>query len=187
MTQSKEVLTETAKALENVGLFYGDILFTCARIFSSLKLIEDTRVEFDKKSDLIVGGLDSDGKPVVHLGLKGLLTQQIRDRLVRRIELPVDPVSKYDDLFRRVIFGHELGHVLQADERYSEIFGQIDRTTYVPEEDYLRYVNSDKEANADYVAASILGNSALGTQLEYSPPVQTPEKWREWAETRRIK
>ena len=185
-TVNLERVEATAKSLEKIGVFYGDMLFTCARIFPTLVSIEDTRIEFDSTSGVIAGGLDSARERVVHMGLGEVVEAGVRQRLVRRFGLPIDPTPAYNKIFRRIILGHELGHVLQADKSFKSVFGEIDQRTIIPEDGYLPYVNSDKEMNADYIAAQILGNSALGTQLGYAPPEESPPNWRHWAATRQF-
>jgi hypothetical protein len=185
-TVNLELITPTAVGLEQAGVFYGDIFFTCARIFPTLLLLEQTRFEFVRKSKVIVGGLDSAGNPVVHMGQGETVEGGARQRLVRRLGLPIEPIASYNGIFKRIIFGHELGHVLQADEDFVNVFGEIDQTTYSPEDDYSKYVNSDKEVNADYISAKLFGHSALGSQLGYQPPDETPKQWRQWAASRQL-
>ena len=80
---------------------------------------------------------------------------------------------------------HELGHIIQLDYREMRAFGEIDNTIvplpmdYIPEQ-YQAYVQSDREANADYIAACILAASQLGEAVGYRPPIEDAAQWRQW-------
>jgi len=183
--RNSELIVKTAEGLNSFGAHYGDILLASERLLPDLTIIRKTRF-VKNQSNILAGGLDGNGNPVVHLGLGGGLTQGVRERIVSRHELSVHPQAKYDEIFQRIIFGHELGHVLQADDSFEAVFGAIDKTTYRPEAGYAAYINSDKEMNADFISAYLLGNTALGQSLEFSPPTHNPIEWREWAQTRRL-
>jgi len=183
--ETSDTLSKAAASLSALGPYYGDILLASERIFPHLKIIRRTKIE-KNNSKIIAGGLDSNGEAVVHLGFGGDVPQPVRDRLVSRLGLPIEPHQENDGILQRIIFGHELGHVLQADDSFEDTFGPIDKTTRIPELGYYSYVNSDRELNADFIAAQLVGNSALGQILRISPPAQAPSQWREWAETRRI-
>lgn len=47
-------------------------------------------------------------------------------------------------------------------------------------EQYQAYVQSDREANADYIAACILAASQLGEAVVYRPPIEDAAQWRQW-------
>jgi len=182
--ENPNTLIDMAAALhEHVGLYYDEIFLATAHVYPTVRIINNTTILMRPKSDLLVGGLDDEGRPVVHLGTKGPLTQAVRDRIVRRMELPVPPLAKYDDLLMRIIFGHELGHVLQADPEFENLFGTIDRRTYIPEDNYLAYLYSDKEMNADYIAACLVSSTDLGQKLAIPAPKFPPLQWRNWAVT----
>ena len=87
--------------------------------------------------------------------------------------------------FRRAYGTYELGHVIQLDDKVMRAFGEIDNTIvslpmdYTPEQ-YQAYVQSDREANADYIAACILAASQLGEAVGYQPPIEDAAQWRQW-------
>jgi hypothetical protein len=170
---------------ENIGPFYDQVFLATRVVFPTLTIIERTSIQMSPSSDLLVGGISSDGIPMVHIGTKIPLTQTVRERLVRRLELPTSPSPSGDPIFMRIVFAHELGHVLQADPLFEDIFGPIDQQTYIPEDDYLAYLCSDKEMNADYIAACLMSSTELGKSLEIPTPDQTPIDWREWASRHR--
>lgn len=168
---------------QHVGPYYGDILLTADKFFHQFQLLQQTTVIADSDSNYISGGLGGENhdQPMVHLGTKGPLSQAVRDRLKNRLNLPADADDAPDEIFMRFIFAHELGHVIQSDPMFETYFGQIDMNTYAPEAGYSQYVNSDKEANADFIAAVLIGASDLGRELEIKEPGITPDKWRDWA------
>lgn len=90
--------------------------------------------------------------------------------------------ASFDKIFRILGFAHELGHVIQSDVTTSSMFGTLDSKTRIPEDDYLAYVRSDKERNADYIAASVIGSTNFGLSLGIEPPKESPDQWREWAD-----
>lgn len=170
-----------------VGLYMGDTLLTAFKLFSNFELVQSVRIEFRKDLDVFVGGVDSLAEPVVALGLNNsLVTDGLRSRIIKRFGLPTKLFDAPASLFRPFIFAHELGHVAQADPKFRELFGEIDKTVYDPSDNYAAYVESDKEANADYIGSMIVAASQLGLAARYSPPKQDPPQWRDWAREHRV-
>lgn len=171
-----------------VGPYYGDILKAAEKFFHQFENLRNMQVIFDPTSPDMVGGLGGENYdiPMVHMGTAGDLHPRIRSRLIARLDLPSDANSASDEIFRRLIFAHEVGHVIQSDPMFETYFGEIDGSTYDPSAGYSQYVNSDQEMNADFIAHVIVGASELGRELEITEPGIPLSDWRNWAATRYI-
>lgn len=142
----------------------GSVYLTALEQYSGFSFLQSADVEFHPDIDRFVGGLDADGKPVAVLGLSDdVVTPRLRARIIKRFGLPEEDLAIAPaKLFKPFIFAHELGHIVQADPEFRKLFGEMDATVYDPDENYARYVESDHEANADYIAAGIVAHSELG-------------------------
>ena len=170
-----------------ISPFMGSVFLTALDEYHQFKLLQSVEINFLNDFDRFVGGVNADGKPMVVLGLNHeVVTPRLQSRIIRRFGLPFSAEDAPPNLFKLFVFAHELGHVIQADSKFKELFGEIDDTTYQPEVDYERYVESDHEANADYIAATIIAKSEVGIATKYEAPSQSPIKWREWAAEHKI-
>jgi len=169
--------------LSEQGVGYGDILAAAADMFPT-RLLGDTCFIFDPDSDVMVGGMGKIGEsdvPTVYMGTKGGIPERRRKLTCLRLDIPPEyDDSKYDEMFLRIAFAHELGHVIQSAPEAFPGDG-FDETSYDPKEDYLAYVQSDKELHADYMAAMLVG-STFGPELGIEKPIESPAEWRESAD-----
>lgn len=165
-----------------VAPFMGSIFLTALNEYPQFKLLQSVQIKFANDFDRFVGGVNPEGKSMVVLGLNhDIVTPGLKSRIIKRFDLPSNFENAPTNIFKLFILAHELGHVIQADPKFSEVFGEIDHTVYQPEEGYARYVESDHEANADYIAATIIAKSEVGKSANYSPPDKPPMQWKDWA------
>ena len=115
-----------------------------------------------------------------------VVTTGLKSRIIKRSGLPSSAEAAPPNFFKLFVFAHEMGHVIQADPKFKEVFGEIDDTIYQPEEGYERYIESDHEANADYIAKTIIAKSEVGKSANYSPPDKPPMQWIDWAQENRV-
>lgn len=194
MTSNKEQLLaveaghKTADILDkHLGPFCGSIYLTALGLFPTFNTIREAPVHLSSVSDVMAGGVNPSGQVSIHIGLREkAVTPALRSRIVKRFGLPPHLTEAPARLFLPFVLAHEIGHVIQADSEFESYFGHIDSATYVPEESYDAYINSDRELNADYIAALIVGNSELGAETGYDPPTQALEEWRDWGDLNRI-
>ncbi len=170
-----------------LGPFTGDVLVQSVRLFPDFSLLRNTNLYIKPDFDMIVGGINSDGEPSVHIGLNNTaISSGVRARIMKRFELPSELDEAPKGLFVPFILAHELGHVMQADSSFVSNFGYMDDTVYSPEDDYAQYVESDHEVNADYIASYVVSHTDLGRQLLHLLPSYPPSMWREWGSAHRV-
>lgn len=179
--------------LESYNMLYGDVYRTATEIFKGSQLLREVTLEISSNDSLMVGGIGKnqygEDIPIIHLGEKGELAQTVKNRLIFRLGLDAERYATApDEVLRSFALAHEIGHIIQAEPTFTYLFGNTDSHTYIPEDDYRSYVNSDNELNADYIARLIMGHSRLNAQFDLGvvPPKQPPQQWREWARDYRI-
>ena len=160
------------KALgEYVSPLIADMYQTALNLFPA-RTLEEMRVVIKEDSGDFRGGegeQDGEKVPMIVIGMQESLENERTGRRVVGL----------------VAFCHELGHVIQLDDKVMRAFGEIDNTIvplpmdYTPEQ-YQAYAQSDREANADYIAACILAASQLGEAVGYRPPIEDAAQWRQW-------
>jgi len=170
-----------------IAPYMGSIFLTALEEYSQFELLQSAEIRFVNDFDRFVGGVNADGKPMVVLALNhDVVTPGLKSRIIKRFGLPSSAEVAPQNFFKLFVFAHEMGHVIQADPKFKEVFGEIDDTVYQPEEGYERYVESDHEANADYIAATIIAKSEVGKSANYGPPDKPPMQWREWANVHKV-
>ena len=121
------------------------------------------------------------------------VSQYLPKRINKRYEIPEELVVNEQvgpTIVRYIAFAHELGHLVQDNNQEMLHFfgdtlpnkeGNDDKLDLQNVEEYLKYVNSPREMNADYIARCILANSELGNVLGIDLPEQEPKDWLDWA------
>lgn len=178
---------------EHLGEFYGDIYRQVVNLYPCRE-IEDVSARFDPSAGWFAGGEGEDREgnviPMIMIGTKNELdSRTIKDRVVSRFGIPRELVESNAGVImcRLVAFAHELGHVVQMNPQMQEKFGGLEEGYHLPgkdfsDEQYLRYIVSDKERSADYIAATVLPHSKIGQMLEMELPHEEIGQWREWAD-----
>lgn len=125
-----------------LGVFCGDVYATALEMFSEFSLLERTGIYINPDLSIIVGGINEDGEPSIHIGAKDkVITAGLKRRIIRRFGLPPGLLEiAPQGLFLPFVLAHEIAHVMQEDPQFPAKFGEIDRTVYKPEEDYSKYV-----------------------------------------------
>ena len=180
------------KALgEYVSPLIADMYQTALNLFPA-RTLEEMRVVIKEDSGDFRGGegeQDGEKVPMIVIGMQETLASpNLIARMSSRLGIPRELLEN-ERTGRRVVglvaFCHELGHIIQLDDRVMRCFCEIDNTIvplpmdYTPEQ-YQAYVQSDREANADYIAACILAASQLGEAVGYRPPIEDAAQWRQW-------
>lgn len=180
------------KALgEYVSPLIADMYQTALNLFPA-RTLEEMRVVIKEDSGDFRGGegeQDGEKVPMIVIGMQETLASpNLIARMSSRLGISRESLEN-ERTGRRVVglvaFCHELGHVIQLDDKVMRAFGEIDNTIvslpmdYTPEQ-YQAYVQSDREANADYIAACILAASQLGEAVGYRPPIEDAAQWRQW-------
>jgi hypothetical protein len=182
---ASQELQEQAQILEQVlGQYSGDVLMTAAEVYPDYASLERVSVSVDSKYPYLSTSFDELGNPVINVSPFGIaMTAALKARLKRLFQIPesLQAANAPNRFYTPMVFAHELGHVLQRDDSFDAEFGGIDETVYVPELDFTRYFNSDREVNADFIAVSIISRSTMGVEAGMSPPAYPPALWREWA------
>lgn len=197
-TLVEHLVERNAVSLEEKGDGYGDLYKTAVDLFpgiTSLKNFSGDWLELDDTTSHSETSqvLSSDAQEAIlnkiRIGTRPV-NPVVRSRLIDRMGLQQKFKSGHDDVFHRIVFAHELGHAMQNDvNNFVPVFGEMNMEvidTHMPdnsmsfENKYKLYVNSDREANADYIAAMIIGNSKLGKDLGISAPEYGPQDWRKW-------
>ena len=181
-----------AKALgEYVSPLIADMYQTALNLFPA-RTLEEMRVIIKEDSGDFRGGegeQDGEKVPMIVIGMQETLASpNLIARMSSRLGIPREYLEN-ERTGRRVVglvaFCHELGHIIQLDDKVMRAFGEIDNTIvplpmdYIPEQ-YQAYIQSDREANADYIAACILAASQLGEDVDYRPPIKDAAQWRQW-------
>lgn len=188
----REKRESMTKALgEYVSPLIADMYQTALNLFPA-RTLEEMRVVIKEDSGDFRGGegeQDGEKVPMIVIGMQETLASpNLIARMSSRLGIPREFLEN-ERTGRRVVglvaFCHELGHIIQLDDRAMRAFGEIDNTI-VPlpmdytSEQYQAYVQSDREANADYIAACILAASQLGEAVVYRPPIEDAAQWRQW-------
>lgn len=188
----REKRESMTKALgEYVSPLIADMYQTALNLFPA-RTLEEMRVVIKEDSGDFRGGegeQDGEKVPMIVIGMQETLASpNLIARMSSRLGIPRESLEN-KRTGRRVVglvaFCHELGHIIQLDDRVMRAFGEIDNTIvplpmdYTPEQ-YQAYVQSDREANADYIAACILAASQLGEAVGYRPPIEDAAQWRQW-------
>ena len=182
-------MTEALK--EYVNPLIADMYQTALNLFPA-RTLEEMRVVIKEDSGDFRGGegeQDGEKVPMIVIGMQEMLASpNLIARMSSRLGISRESLEN-ERTGRRVVglvaFCHELGHVIQLDDKVMRAFGEIDNTIvplpmdYTPEQ-YQAYVQSDREANADYIAACILAASQLGEAVGYRPPIEDAAQWRQW-------
>lgn len=169
-------MTEALK--EYVNPLIADMYQTALNLFPA-RTLEEMRIVIKEDSGDFRGGegeQDGEKVPMIAIGMQETLASpNLIARMSSRLGIPRESLEN-ERTGRRVVglvaFCHELGHIIQLDDRVMRAFGEIDNTIvplpmdYTPEQ-YQAYVQSDREANADYIAACILAASQLGEAVGY--------------------
>lgn len=181
-------LSAAAEHLERyVGPYCGDVYDTAQRVFPDMSILRRTGVLINSKFKGMAFGFSDAGDPYVFIDHDdSIVGRGLRNRIIKRFDLPADLIKAPRSLFLPFVLAHELGHAVQHDGNFSTYFGEIDHTEYSPTVDYDAYVQSDKETNADYIAAVIVSRSRLGQEAGMLPPYQPAHQWREWAQARQL-
>lgn len=166
------------------GEHYGEIFTAAHEEFPSFNILSNTKIIRSEVNDYLSGGLDVNGEPTIYMGIRSPLPQRVRERLVGRLALPIPATERFDPIFTPLAFAHEIGHVLQADENFSSVFGVMDHKVYIPEVDYHAYLHSEKETNADYIAACVIANTSIGRHMQMTHPDTPHQEWRTWVASR---
>ena len=181
-----------AKVLrEYVSPLIADMYQTALNLFPA-RTLEEMRVVIKEDSGDFRGGegeQDGEKVPMIVIGMQETLASpNLIARMSSRLGIPREYLEN-ERTGRRVVglvaFCHELGHIIQLDDKVMRAFGEIDNTIvplpmdYIPEQ-YQAYIQSDREANADYIAACILAASQLGEDVDYRPPIKDAAQWRQW-------
>ena len=188
----REKRESMTKALgEYVSPLIADMYQTALNLFPA-RTLEEMRVVIKEDSGDFRGGegeQDGEKVPMIVIGVQETLASpNLIARMSSRLGIPRESLEN-ERTGRRVVglvaFCHELGHVIQLDDKVMRAFGEIDNTIvplpmdYTPEQ-YQAYAQSDREANADYIAACILAASQLGEAVGYRPPIEDAAQWRQW-------
>ena len=188
----REKRESMTKALgEYVSPLIADMYQTALNLFPA-RTLEEMRVVIKEDSGDFRGGegeQDGEKVPMIVIGMQETLASpNLIARMSSRLGISRESLEN-ERTGRRVVglvaFCHELGHIIQLDDRVMRAFGEIDNTIvplpmdYTPEQ-YQAYVQSDREANADYIAACILAASQLGEAVGYRPPIEDAAQWRQW-------
>ena len=187
--EKRETMTEALK--EYVNPLIADMYQTALNLFPA-RTLEEMRVVIKEDSGDFRGGegeQDGEKVPMIVIGMQETLASpNLIARMSSRLGIPREYLEN-ERTGRRVVglvaFCHELGHIIQLDDKVMRAFGEIDNTIvslpmdYTPGQ-YQAYVQSDREANADYIAACILAASQLGEAVGYRPPIEDAAQWRQW-------
>lgn len=140
--------------------------------------------------------LISIGQPVVGDGV----SPYIYERMALRFGVD-EAITRHEKVggyaLSIISFSHEIGHSLQDEpkefkrffntEPYSDTEIAVDVTTLADRDNYAAYVNKSDEVNADYIARTILANTAFGSELlGIELPEQDPLDWQTWADNHRF-
>lgn len=178
----KEQSAHTAEVLDYyLGRFCGDIYLTALDLFSRQTYPREATIFIRDDLDYISGGSNPDGDIGIWVGTQpNTITKNMRSRVNERFKLST--VQQLEEIYLPFILAHEIGHTVQRDPRFKDIFGPSEDDYVEPEDDYESYVNSHDELNADYIAAVIVGNSELGKTIGFMPPQEAPNAWWCWAD-----
>lgn len=181
-------LSATAEHLERyVGPYSGDVYDTAQRTFPYIQTLQKTGVLINSEFKGMAFGFNNEGNPYVFINHDdSIVGKGLRNRIIKRFDLPPDLTTAPRGLFLPFILAHELGHAVQHDENFSTYFGDIDQIAYSPVDNYDAYIQSDKEVNADYIAAVIMANSKLGQSVNLLPPSEPYVAWRQWGDRKKL-
>lgn len=191
----RELTNAKEKAFtEILGPHYGDIYRQVHNLYPCRE-IEQVSAFIDPKRSYFSGGaaIDSEGKtiPAIVIGTNEAITSRtLKDRIASRFGIPLDLLDSNVGgmVCRMVALAHELGHVVQMNPDMQERFGGLKASHKLPDgeyddEEYFKYLSSEKEGNADYIAASVLAHTKLfGEKLGLKSPIEDPSNWRTWVE-----
>ena len=188
-TSNREIIhRKTAIFEQYLSPLHADVYKATINCFPEFHFLRDMSVVLDRDSDILAGGTVN-GEPSLHIGLKeGVITPRMRSRVMERFQLRPDllgmELELQDTIAKAITFGHELGHAIQEDPLFERFYGRLEGEHLNPHkgDDYVAYVNSDWEVNADFIAAEILGHTKLGEMLGFMPPTEGPSEWRAWGE-----
>ena len=60
-----------------------------------------------------------------------VVTTGLKSRIIKRSGLPSSAEAAPPNFFKLFVFAHEMGHIIQADLKFKEVFGEIDDTIYL--------------------------------------------------------
>jgi len=171
-----------------MGLFHGDVYRTALDCFPGFTLLRKAGVHivFEPEEKYpFVATPDMDSPEILMNTASISLSDRMKSRLKERFELPQQVIDQGASFLTPIIFAHELGHLIQADPRFGQFFGGT-IGPHPSAEDYVGYITSDSEVNADYIAAAIMANSELGGHLGWELPTESPLDWRTWGEQHQV-
>lgn len=189
----KQVDTEKAELLDRyAGPHCGEIFLTARNMFDRFLSLQRMSMKFMDDHD---GGyyfyVDTD--PVSsHMGINVNNEQKLDKRLLQRtrerFKLSDEVIELFQELpgaVRPLILAHEIAHVIQIDPLFLEYYGDdFNYKNINPRVNYAGYLESDLEANADFIAASIVANTDYGVSLGLGlQPFETLQ-WRDWVAER---
>jgi hypothetical protein len=175
---------ELSKQLHNP--YAGEIFRSAIICFDRFSVLKDVKISIHPESSIYAGGYNGNGELEIYLGTaEGSINSRIKSRITERFGLP-EGQDLPDGFYKLFIFAHEIGHVVQKDEKFKEIYGDYDDSILDPDTDYKTYVTSENEVLADYIAAQIISNTEFGRVLGIEPPEEEPKEWRQWAERNNI-
>ena len=192
LSHKKAQKLRVEKLGECINPLAGDIYETALNLFPA-RTLEEMQIVIDKNSGDFRGGesetWNGEKVPMIVIGTREMLSSpNLIARMSSRLGVPRERLEDAEigrQIVGLIAFCHELGYVIQLDEKVMQVFGEIDNTI-VPlpmdytSEQYEKYVQSDHEANADYIAACILAASRLGEAMGYQPPIEDVAQWRQW-------
>ncbi|MBH2007710.1 hypothetical protein I8H83_03850 [Candidatus Saccharibacteria bacterium] len=191
-TEDVPVYEELVRKLENLRPMYGDIYRTALAQFPEIETLKGLRqFKTNESSESSSGGWKDESTgavyPQIIMGEGRVLDIQKRRwaaRLGLDAEWSQEEISRApDDFWRLYTFAHEVGHAIQWDKNFESVFGPIERiegSEDLAYRDYKKYVNSDAETNADYIAMLLVSHSEVGKSFKAPGPSHAPYEWRKW-------
>jgi hypothetical protein len=175
---------ELSKQLHNP--YAGEIFRSAIICFDRFSVLKDVKISIHPESSIYAGGYNGNGELEIYLGTaEGSINERMKSRIIERFGLP-EGQDFPDGIYKLFIFAHEIGHVVQKDEKFKEFYGDYDDSILDPNTDYKAYVTSENEVLADYIAAQIISNTEFGRVLGIDPPKEEPKEWRKWGEKNNI-
>lgn len=183
---------ELVRKLENLRPMYGDVYRTALAQFPEIETLKRLQqFKTNSSSESSSGGWRVNATGEVHPQIimgEGRVLDIQKQRWAARLGLDAEwsqeDISRApDDFWRLYTFAHEVGHAIQWDKNFESIFGPIERiegSDNLAYRDYKKYVNSDAETNADYIAMLLVAHSEVGKNFKAPKPSYEPHEWRKW-------
>ncbi|MDR2524372.1 MAG: hypothetical protein LBC95_02405 [Candidatus Nomurabacteria bacterium] len=189
------------------GVWLLEIYNTAAKLFPNIAQLQPNKITvIYGNAGVFAGGNDGDANVAnIALGTGEIVSRNLKSRISIRLggTASAEDIDSTESFIQLFALAHEIGHIIQgneidgSNEDFIELFGDDinrseennlkDEGNYTDEE-YTRYVQWDKEANADFIALYILGNwekEAFGDLDPVNNGYRLTD-WKKWADDHKI-